>query len=221
MSVIKSSSTTNGIRAVPSWSAPTIAQQPSPEALALGRAEQEIVRLTRLLEDARAEAIRAERQALERGRGEGVKEATSAADKRLDAFSTILQKARADWDKQLGSVDALAVELAHAALAKVFGPTEDLGDLTLRAIRHTLSQVEQQSVITLVVSKADFPDAAALSEVAAAVEPAGATASAVPTLKAGECRLELRIGERAIGPSDQWRVLSSFLGELASEHVAA
>lgn len=220
MAVIKAAAAAKTVRM---FAAPAPARspaEPSAEAMALTAARDQIARLERAATAAEGAARQSERQALERGCAEGAKDAARAADARVEAMRTALAAARTAWDVRLASVDALAVELAQAALAKVFAPSADLADLTVRAIRRQLADAAAGSVVALVVSEADFPGGEGLDGVAEPVRAAGATIAASPTLRSGECRLELRLGERAIGAVDQWRTLAAFLAELAPEPVS-
>lgn len=221
MQVLKGISSDLVVRALPAASKGVSLQAPSLESLALARAEQEIARLTKTIEDTKTAAARAERDAHEKGLEEGRRESAKAADERVRVLETAMVAAHRTWEDALRSVDTLSAELVRGALAKVFEPSEDLAELTIRTIRRKISDLETGSVVAVVVSAADFrgdADRAALKNV---VTPLGARLDRSSSLRSGECRVELRVGERSIGPADQWTVLSALLDDLGSGDPAS
>ena len=221
MQVLKGVSSEVVVRAVPSAGKGVTRELPSQEALALARAEQEIARLTSAIDKLKTDAARAERDALERGRSEGLKDAAKAADERVRVLEAAVQAARQTWEAALRSSDALAVELVRTALAKIFEPSDDMAALTVRAVRRKVAEIEQGSVTAVIVSAADFPANADLASLETVVAPLGAGLDRSRSLRSGECRIELRVGERAIGPHDQWSVLARILDEFASGGLTA
>ena len=221
MHVLKGASSGLTVRAVPSAKKSEVVQAPTAEALALARADQEVARLTRAMDEAKTAAVRTERDAFEKGRAEGMKEASKIADERVRVLQTAVDAARETWDTALGSIDTLSAELVRTALAKVFEPSDDMAELTIRAVRRKLTELEQGSVVTVTVSAKDFPGEAETAALKTVVTPTGAKLDRSSSLRSGECRIELQLGERSIGPRDQWTVLSRMLDEFAAGDLAA
>jgi type III secretion protein L len=198
-----------------------IAPGPSETELALAEAAREIERLQVALADMRARAPEAERRAREAGRQQGLEEAEQEADRLLAAICTGVDQARAAWNDRLAELDALAAMLAQASLAKLFGDAPDLAELVTRSIRLRTQTLGRESVVSIRVSGADFPDDATRDALRSAVSLGSSELVVDPALTAGECRLDLKLGSIDVGVASQWRELDRFFDLLIAGEVVA
>jgi len=138
--------------------------------IALDRAREEITELQlKLL--AADEVRRDERdEAYEAGLKEGAERAADDAERRLARLGEMGEEALGAWRGRIAELDELAVALARGAVSKVFSPHADLADLIGRAIEAKVSQLQNQAVVAIRVSTADFESSAALAAVTAGVE---------------------------------------------------
>ncbi|WEJ98150.1 MAG: hypothetical protein P0Y59_14480 [Candidatus Sphingomonas phytovorans] len=181
--------------------------------LALDDAHEEIAALQEALLAARETAAAAERVARDEGYREGLDAATSDSESLAADIREAADAARAAWDERLAGLDALAVMVARASLARMFGDGADMADLAAQAIQHRIAALRAESVVAVRVSGVDFAgDALDLLR-----QQAGGTDIIVDKLlPSGECRIDLQLGHVACGPVTQWRELDAFLAGLAS-----
>lgn len=189
--------------------------------LALDEAHDKISKLQIALIEARELAGKAEKEAREAGMKAGRREARDDIAQRIALIEKGVEQARTAWDDRLAGIDALAVMLARSALAKVFGGGADLADLVTRAIDARMRVLRGESVVGIRVSASDFPDEEALGSLRAHADTRGIDVVADPTLRAGDCRLDLQLGHIDLGIGSHWRELDHFFEALATEQVAA
>lgn len=173
--------------------APTVAPRSAVE-LALDDAQAEMARLRTTLIEMQAQAERDGSDAYAAGVADGKATADDATTRRIELLEAMLTTVRADWDTRLDGIDALAVELARAGLAKLFAQSGDLGDLVARAIALKLAALRAESVVAIVVSERDFADHAARDVLRARIASVGTALVSDPALPAGACRLDLKLG---------------------------
>ncbi|MEO9130649.1 MAG: FliH/SctL family protein [Sphingomonas sp.] len=166
-------------------------------------------------------APEAERIAREAGRQQGLEEAEDEADRLCAAVCTGVDRARAAWNDRLAELDALAAMLAQASLGKLFGDAPDLTELVTRSIRLRTQTLGRESVVSIRVSRADFPDEATQDALRSAVAAGSSELVVDPALTAGECRLDLKLGSIDVGVASQWRELDRFFDVLIAGEVAA
>jgi type III secretion protein L len=180
------------------------APAPSPGAPAAAPAEDplavENARLSKALEAANAAAALAEKRGRAEGRREGAAAAVAEDGERLELLEKAMAAAAADLAGRLEGIDALALAIARAALAKVFEDPAGEAERVAAAIVAQVSRLRSEAVLAVHVSRADFPDEAALAAL-----PVGAVrVAASAELASGECRLDLVLGQADIGPRTQW-----------------
>lgn len=197
------------------------APEPSEAELALAAATREIERLQAALAEMRKRAPEAEALAHEAGRQQGLEEAADETDRLITAVCAGVDHASAAWNDRLAELDALAAMLAQASLSKLFGDAPDLTELVTRSIRHRTQTLGRESVVSIRVSGADFPDEAARDALRSAVATGSSELIIDPSLTTGECRLDLKLGSIDIGVASQWRAIDRFFDVLIAGEVAA
>ena len=197
------------------------APEPSEAELALAAATHEIERLQAALAEMRKRAPEAEALAHEAGRQRGLEEAADETDRLIAAVCAGVGHASAAWNDRLAELDALAAMLAQASLSKLFGDAPDLTELVTRSIRQRTQTLGRESVVSIRVSGADFPDDAARDALRSAIATGSSELVIDPSLTTGECRLDLKLGSIDIGVASQWRALDRFFDVLIAGEVAA
>jgi len=157
------------------------------DALAAGRAE-----VARAVQDHATALAEAKVSAYEEGRAAG-EAAKSEALERLDAG---LAHATGRLTADLQGLETLAVYLAKAALAKVFGDRDGLAARVVDLIRRQLAELERGALLCVEVSARDFPDAESLEGLSRAADLSSVEIRALAGLEPGGCRLRLRLGIR-------------------------
>jgi flagellar biosynthesis/type III secretory pathway protein FliH len=171
------------------------------------------------LEAERVEAVAVARAA---GREAGLAEAASRAEEALARLERSLEGGLAQLAADAAALETLAVQVARAALAKIFadpaGPVRpDPGQLVEAAIRRQLADVEAEMLVRVEVSACDFPDPERLAQLSKALGRGRVQVLANPALTSGDSRLKLKLGEVEIGLPQQWRRLSAVL----ERHIAS
>lgn len=159
-------------------------------------------------------------QAAAEARAAGRDEGAAAKDEALEVLAGAAERALDELRQDLSGLEVLAVALSRAALAKVFGEADDLGDRVARLVRRQLAEVERSAVLRIEVSAADFRDAAALEALGSRAGLSGIETCALDTLAAGDCRIRLRLGELEIGLAQQWGRLQALLDEALPAEAA-
>lgn len=175
----------------------------------LSELEAEIARLEAALVSHKREAA----SAIEAARAEGRDAAVAADAKRTALVERGLAEARAAWDSRLEELELLAVALARAALAKMFGDSPDLGELVTRTVAHHLAGLATDSVVGVRVSADDFPGDA-LDALSARIDLARTRIAIDPDLDAGGCRIDLKLGAIDVEPARQWAILDGALAAM-------
>ncbi|RQR52935.1 hypothetical protein DIE19_27480 [Burkholderia sp. Bp9126] len=178
-----------------------------------GRAAEIGALTARLAEfEAQCAALEDERDtAYRRGVDDGGRAADANAkrddDARVDALSRGVQDARASLQMRFASLESLALDIAQAALEQMLGATEHYPALVAQTIRHHVAQMESSVVLTVDVSRADFPDDNALRPISAAAPET--IVNAHPHLPAGACRFGLAPGRAELDlPRQRDRLLA-------------
>lgn len=175
----------------------------------LATMEAEIERLQTALQTQKRDAA----SAIEAARKEGREEAVADEAKRTKLVERGLAEAREAWDARLENLDILAVKLARAALAKMFGDSADLGDLVTRTVAHHLGGLAADAVIGVRVSAEDFPGDA-IEMLGSRIDLARSRLAVDPDLDAGGCRIDLKLGAIDVEPARQWAVIDRALAAM-------
>jgi flagellar assembly protein FliH len=194
----------------------TTTPAPSAEALRLIELEgalREAGDRVRTLETAIEER---EREAFERGRAVGEEAATSRLERdwndQRDAFRDALAMCATQVDRRFTELEAFALDLAEAALARLVDDASQRRGLLATTIARHVGALAADTVIGIHVSPDDVPDAAAIG---ASLPPALASRIRVtPGLDAGEVRIELLSGSLDIGLHSQASRIASTLERL-------
>ncbi|MBN3821312.1 hypothetical protein G3N57_34475 [Paraburkholderia sp. Se-20369] len=186
-----------------------------------GRAAEIEALTVRLAEfEAKCAALEDEREAAyRRGVDDGGRAAEASAkrddDARVDALSRGVQDARASLQTRFASLESLALDIAQIALERILGATEHYPALVAQTIRHHVAQMETSVVLTVDVSRADFPDDNALQPITAAAPES--IVNAHPHLPAGACRFGLAPGRAELDLSRQCDRLMAVLDRFRND----
>ncbi|PXX35447.1 MULTISPECIES: hypothetical protein [Burkholderia] len=171
------------------------------------------------LEAACAALESAQQAAYLKGIDEGGRAADARAkrddDARIDVLSRGLQDAHSELQVRFASLESLALDVARAALEQMFGAIECYPTLIAQTIRHHVAHMRAGTVLTVDVSRADFPDDDALLPIATAAPDSVVTAH--PHLPAGACRLGLTPGRAELDLPRQCGRLLAALDPLRSD----
>jgi type III secretion protein L len=195
--LIKAREVAQSVRAfAPSRPAPTpIPVVRSATERALDLAHGEIAVLRDEVMELRETAARDCAKAYESGKCDGRTAADDDMKQRIDRLDAALLSAQAAWERRLGEIDVLAVQLARTALAKLFADSSDFGDLVSRAIKRKLSTLQASSVVAIVVSEGDFNREA----LATLLDGSAVAIATDPALATGACRVDLKLGHIDLG----------------------
>ena len=198
---------------------------PPGEVLALRRELGELAQ--RLGErDAELERLRESVQnAYREGETEGRKQGRQESDQRradyLAALERGLDAACNRFSEDLRDLERLAVLVARESLAKILGDDESRKELLAEAIGSQLRRIEAGSVVAVQVSRADFPEPEELTRLADSLGGDRLALVATDELRAGECRIKLKLGALDVGLPQQWERLDRALQTLADTEAAA
>ena len=200
-------------------SRPTAAPAPSAGERRIAELERDIATLTARIEQDASAAKAQIAAAFAKGKEAGDAQAVTREEERLAALTKTLEAARQAHRAALERVEALALAVAQAALARVFGDRSRHAELVADSLRHQLAQLDRTLVTQIRVSPHDFADAAALSALAAQIPDIALQAD--PALATGDCAIDLQLGRIEAGMDEQWQRLSDLLDSLATAESAS
>lgn len=179
--------------------------------------DPELVKLREAL--ASSEARHA--QQLARAREQG-REDAAAAFKRdeasaLAALEAGIAASIAAFQREIRGLERLALALCDTALAKVLGDPGRRADLVSGALEDQLNLVKTDSIVTVRVSTADFPDKQALSRLAERLHLLPGTVEQRSELRAGDCDILMRLGHIELSIPDYLLRLRQALAEAGHE----
>jgi flagellar assembly protein FliH len=151
-----------------------------------------------------------------KGRSAGWVDGADAKAETLQRLEATSLQAIELFRNDLRGMEALAVALSKAALAKVFGDTGDTGDMAARVtslVHQQISGLDRAAVLQIEVSAVDFSDEAALDELRLSPGLSGIEVIALEGRSAGDCRIRLKLGELDVGLGQQWSRLSKLFDE--------
>lgn len=161
-------------------------------------------------EEALAEAV-AEAEA--RGHEAGLAKGAEAKAEALGVLEAAAERALDQLRGDLRATETLAVALAKAALAKVFGDDADMSRRVTRLVRRQMEALDRSAVLRIEVAAVTFADPADLDALRSDAGLEGIELSALDDLSAGDCRIRLRLGELEVGLGQQWGRLTALLDE--------
>lgn len=188
--------------------------EPSADALELEELRIEHARLRAALSAADEHREAKVAEASRDGKAQGRAEAVADEAAKFALIDDALIKALSAWDARLSGLDGLAAQLTRASVKKVFGSWDDGSELVIRAARTRLDLLSREAIITLHLSKADFPDEQALAAAAEQLRRSRSELAIDPDLGAGDCRIGLKLGAIDIGPNGQVAALAALLDQL-------
>jgi flagellar biosynthesis/type III secretory pathway protein FliH len=205
------------IGALPIKSRPSIEPVvgPDPRDERIEALQRDIVRLTEELASSKAAAERAAQSARAEGHRSGLSEAARNDAARIEALRSGVSGALAAFRTKLIETDRLAAALTRRALDKMFDDAESYGDRLVRMIARHIRELESHGLISVAVSPADFatPEAfQAIEAVCAGV----ANVMLETSVKPGECRIRLELGDADCSMSGQRSELSALLDEMVA-----
>jgi flagellar assembly protein FliH len=185
--------------------------RPDPELArlreALAEAEQKLTEQDRLL----GEIPAAIEGALAEGEEKGRAQAAEREAERLAIIGKAAEQALAGYAEGMAELERLAALLARTCLDRMLladaGRTETVAAL----LRGQLTRLETETAVRIQVSAEDFPSPEAL----AALAPAPCEIIASPSLREGDCTIQLQLGTLDIGIGQQWGALRDALEEMA------
>lgn len=201
---------------------------PAPGAIELALLREELETARGLLAqcDAQTEQLRLEvDEAFKRGQAEGRESGLQeVADRRAESLAALdagIQRAVGRFGDEMAGCERLAAALAVEAVGKLLGDPGERSEMLHGMIRTQLAALETESVVGVLVSADDFPDAAELSRLEASIRRPGILVCTSDELESGDCRIRLVLGTVEIGIGQQWGALGATLRQLAQPEVVA
>jgi type III secretion protein L len=179
------------------------------------RLEAQVAALQEELKQAKAKGEAREAEAFERGKLQGRQEAAENGQAALEKLSAALERAQAEFAEGFDRFEGLALQIAQTALARILGDSSQFPEMVFEAVRHQLAGVDRTLVAGVRVSPCDFADGDAVAACASRFDRLEVTVDR--DLAAGECVIDLRMGEIDVSIGKQWSRLSALLEQLATE----
>lgn len=180
--------------------------------------EKEIARLCeevatlRAAQDHSAERVAsARRDGVSEGRALALAEISESRADALDRLEAACNRAIEHFTVNLASAERLAIFIAQAVLERMLLDQPHFREVAGQAIAARVRDIENSSVVRLLVSPADFPEPEELDQLADLCGVDLAVIRQSADLDAGQCRVELTLGVLDIGLRQQWERLNQHL----------
>lgn len=128
--------------------------------------------------------------------------------------------ARAALAEKLAEMDGLALLFCETALTPILGDADAYRDLVTHAIRRQCDALARDLIVRVVMSAADFPNAASGGALAQSIGLGGVDVVTTPDIVAGACRIELKLGAIDLSVSQYWSALQARFASLVSPDPA-
>ena len=128
----------------------------------------------------------------------------------LATLKEALGALQTDLSKQQSTLNKLSLAVARQALSNVFGPTSSYDEQIRETISKLLSNCRDNLVVSVSLSKADFPDRDALMTSQGNVDTGKFDLQIRADLPAGHAKIKLRLGDIDISLPDYWLELEHF-----------
>ncbi|KAK47820.1 hypothetical protein BG58_41025 [Caballeronia jiangsuensis] len=128
--------------------------------------------------------------------GETVERARTVAETnaRDAALRSGIDTAVKQFSAQLQTLEELCAAIALAALQRIIGDPSQRTTLVRETVRHHLAQLAAASIVAVDVSSEDFAADTDASDLLRPTADNGIALNVSPTLKTGECRIDLTLG---------------------------
>lgn len=153
------------------------------------------------------------------GRREGEAAASTRDRERLELLAKRLGEAVAGMESAIDSRRDIAIEIAHAALERLFADPDLYTGMVAETARRQAAGLARGTIVALRVSAADFPDAAALSLLPDFGEAVHIEAEA--DLPSGACLFDLRLGMLDASLPRQWEAIGALLDRAPARAASA
>jgi flagellar biosynthesis/type III secretory pathway protein FliH len=165
-----------------------------------------------------SEIERAREEGREQGYESGVIAAEDRQFERLGLLKKSMLLASDSVSLHLQSVGRLAPLLAQECLDIILGDAADRADLVARIVENQVSKLDAAMLVSIKLSRLDFPDDAALVQLAEQVG-TNVAVMACDDVAPGGCVMTLKLGQMDVGLDQQWPVLRAALSEMAMPEV--
>lgn len=182
--------------------------------------EQELRERDRKIEDLRADVNRAYEEGKSAGHSAGLAEAEDRQAERISLLERAVGDAQMQLSEGLASMERLSGILARECLDIILGDAKSRADIVKSIISAQIVRLDKAMVLSIDLSLEDFPDSAALKDVADNAGLPSAVLMARPELSSGACIFNLKLGRMDASIDRQWSVLREVLGEIAASGEA-
>ena len=181
--------------------------------------EASIADLRHQLAEADDDARTREDAAYAKGRKDGVELSVGEEEKRATLLGATLDKLRQAHAERLAEYELLALQLARAALGRIFGDQQLQAELLGATLDNHLSKIRRELILKVRLSPQDFGEEA--TDAYNSGRFAGLTIERDASLSSGDCEIDLRLGKIDLGLPGQWQRLCDYFDQLAQEEQRA
>jgi flagellar biosynthesis/type III secretory pathway protein FliH len=186
--------------------------------------DTEIVRLQTMISEFEAQTSlqkAAQKKAYEEGFAAG-KDAAEAEfdDNREQALQTLaagITLATEYFKSALARFDTYAVQVAHEALSAMMGDAISFQHIVGKAIDHHVTILGKKAILSIIVSRSDFPDSREVVQAEPGLSDVAAKISVSNDLPAGRCDIKLMLGMAEIDIQKSWSEITKILSEPCSD----
>lgn len=179
----------------------------------LGRCEAEIAGHSAALEKAYAAGEEAGREA-------AAAEFVDSREAALAALAEGIADARQALATQLEEMEHFALAVAHQALSSLIGDPERYRELIRQMIRQQIAALADQTILSVTVSRFDFPDTRETDALLAELGPRTCGLTVSEQLGRGRCDIGLRVGTIEIDLDKNWREIGAALSAAETDDDA-
>lgn len=132
-------------------------------------------------------------------------------------FEDGMKEATTKLEISLSQTEPLALAVAKSALKQIFGSQTNETDMVEKMIRHQFSTLQSASFLSYSVSQENFPTTESLRNLCEYLDVDSDVIVAEPALAAGQCVIQLNVGELELDFKQYSAEIEAFLDNLICE----
>lgn len=138
-------------------------------------------------------------------------------EKALEALSAGIDAATAEFKASLARFEGYSLQAASEALSVLVGDGAAFQQIVSQAIERQVTELGKKAVLSITVSRSDFPDSREVAELVPSLAGVEAKIAVSSDLPGGRCDIKLMVGTAEIDVRKSWSDIMKILSEPESD----
>jgi flagellar biosynthesis/type III secretory pathway protein FliH len=138
-------------------------------------------------------------------------------EKALEALSAGIDTATAELKSSLARFEGYSLQATSEALEVLVGDGAAFQQIVSQAIARQVADLGKKAVLSITVSRSDFPDSREVAQLAPSLSDVEAKIAVSNDLPAGRCDIKLMVGTAEVDVRKSWSEIAKILSEPESD----